>query len=67
VILVIFDQLGLTDNQNPFGGQFLGKSKARRTGKTLTDYVGQWMEGQRLTRSTSQQKSIHKYFHGGER
>lgn len=70
VISVQFDQLGLTDNQNPFGGfaSLLGKKRGQRTGKMLNDYVGKWMEGQRLTGSASaQQNSIHKYFHGGER
>lgn len=71
LILVDFDKLGLTDNQNPFGAftSILSKNMGRMMKLGITDYVSALMNGnKRSTRSIPKpQKSIHSYFQGGER
>lgn len=69
VIIVNFDDLGLTDNQNPFGGfPLLSKKIGRSMGSVFTEYVDQVIRGRRSIRSVPPlPKPIHSYFQGGER
>ncbi|VVC42606.1 Hypothetical protein CINCED_3A008282 [Cinara cedri] len=72
-ITVQFDQLGLTDNQNPFGAfpPLFARSLGGTMGSMLTDYLADYMGNRRSIRSTRSvptlPKPIHSYFNGGER
>lgn len=65
---VVFDSLGLTDNQNPYGvlPPIFARSMARRSGVMLADYVAQFLEHKRGKRSPPD-KPPFEVFHGGER
>lgn len=67
-LLVDFDLLGLTDNQNPYGvlPPLLGRSLGRKAGSYFADYVAQFLEHKRTARSVPPSPN-HSQFHGGER
>ena len=66
---VLFDQLGLTDNQNPFGvlPPLLARSMGRMSGIMLADYIARLLESKRKGRSAPVEKLPQAAFHGGER
>lgn len=68
VFTVVFDSLGLTDNQNPYGvlPPIFARSMARRSGSMLADYVAHFLEHKRGKRSPPE-KPPFDVFHGGER
>lgn len=51
-ILVDFDKLGLTDNENPFGDvpPLLARSVGRAAGGVIADYIGNILENRRAKR-----------------
>lgn len=71
-ILVDFNKLGLTDNENPYGvlPPLLARSMGRAAGNLLGEYISNYIKHRRK-RSTEQPPEIpsqHKHaFHGGER
>lgn len=68
---VVFDALGLTDNENPYGvlPPLFARSMGRATGRLLADYVAQMLNHRRSRgrRSTPPEKPPFDAFHGGER
>ncbi|RZF32952.1 hypothetical protein LSTR_LSTR000822 [Laodelphax striatellus] len=68
-----FDQLGLTDNQNPYGvlPPILARSMGRSMGVMLADYVASLLDKRRRRTSREepapQQPPPRGVFHGGER
>lgn len=72
-VTVNFDELGLTDNENPFGAfqPLFARSLGSTMGSILTGYVADFMGNRRSIRSTRSipdlPKPIHSYFKGGER
>lgn len=69
MLTVVFDQLGLTDNQNPFGvlPPLLARSMGRMSGIMLADYIARLLESKRKGRSAPVEKPPQAAFHGGER
>ncbi|KAG8297074.1 hypothetical protein J6590_043498 [Homalodisca vitripennis] len=65
---IVFDALGLTDNQNPYGvlPPLFGRSMGRMGGRLLADYVAQLLDHKRGKRSPPE-KPPFDAFHGGER
>lgn len=71
---VVFDKLGLTDNENPFGvlPAILGRSMSRTAGEMVADYIGELMSHRRRTREAGSPPPIPQRppslnLHGGER
>lgn len=71
---VVFDKLGLTDNENPYGvlPAILGRSLSRTAGEAVADYIGDLLSHRRRTREAGTPLPIPPRpaglnMHGGER
>ncbi|KAJ1521585.1 hypothetical protein ONE63_003237 [Megalurothrips usitatus] len=71
---IVFDKLGLTDNENPYGvlPAILGRSLSRTAGEVVADYIGELMSHRRRTREAGSpppvpQRPPGMNLHGGER
>ncbi|XP_054278760.1 uncharacterized protein LOC128997189 [Macrosteles quadrilineatus] len=65
---ILFDSLGLTDNQNPYGvlPPIFARSLGRMSGSLLADYIAQLLEHKRGKRAAPE-RPPYDAFHGGER
>ncbi|XP_050296298.1 uncharacterized protein LOC126736118 [Anthonomus grandis grandis] len=71
---IMFDSLGLTDNENPYGvlPPLLARSMGRAAGGALANYIGKLLDRRRGKRSVVSDEDIRPpksegHVHGGER
>ncbi|KAK3923754.1 Transmembrane and immunoglobulin domain-containing protein 1 [Frankliniella fusca] len=71
---IVFDRLGLTDNENPYGvlPSILGRSLSRTAGEVVADYIGELLSHRRRTREAETPPPVPPRppglnLHGGER
>ncbi|XP_052131959.1 uncharacterized protein LOC113202713 [Frankliniella occidentalis] len=71
---IVFDKLGLTDNENPYGvlPAILGRSLSRTAGEVVADYIGELLSHRRTTREAGSPAPVPQQppglnLHGGER